>query len=288
MLIKIIFSFTIVFFYFSLQGQEKNIYIEYENKLVSMQETTGILIAGKSNAKYTENPSAKKGEMSIEKSLDGHAAVYKPEVKESHFYKTKGLPVIYYTEYVVREKTPYYVYDSIPKLNWELIPNQTDTIQGYVCNKAKLKFRGSNLTAYYAPNLLFSFGPWKFDGLPGLILKISDDENPNKIYWEAKKIVYPYKKIAHLLPEKKKYDMSLKEFKIMSYKIYEEQGKRMNTIIMNDAAKEGVHVRIGDRPKINKRPNMVEKIYEWEKEGDIWLFYIDYLKKHPTYKINNS
>src|SRR5690606_7440136 len=174
MLTKIIFSFTIVFFYLSLQGQEKNIYIEYENKLVSTQETTGILIAGKSNAKYTENPSAKKGEMSIERSFDGHAAVYKPDVKEYHFYKAKGLPVIYYTEYLVRDKTPHYVYDSIPKLSWEY-----------------------------------------------------------------------------------------------------------------DAAKEGVNVRIGDRPKINKRPNMVEKIYEWEKEGDIWLFYIDYFKKHPDYKINN-
>lgn len=270
-----------------ITAQEKGVYVEYENKLISTQETTGVLIANNNHALYKELPSSKKGELGVGQSPNGgNAVVYKPDVKESNYYKTKGSSLIYYTEYVVKDKTPYFVYDSIPELNWELIPNQTDTILGYICNKAKLKFRGSNLTAYYTNDISFSFGPWKFDGLPGLILKISEDEYPNKIYWEAKKIIFPYNEKSQLYPNKEKYTYSLKEFKIMSYNIYDKQAKEMQAKVENDAIKNNEQMSRGDRPKINKRPATVEKVYEWEIEGDIWLFYIDYLKKHPEYKID--
>jgi len=50
------------------------------------------------------------------------------------------------------------------------------TVCGYQCKKATTTFRGRKYTAWYAPKIPISDGPWKFWGLPGLILKISDDK----------------------------------------------------------------------------------------------------------------
>ncbi|MCX2452538.1 GLPGLI family protein [Pedobacter sp. PLR] len=63
--------------------------------------------------------------------------------------------------------------DPFPKLNWELVEG-TDTVATYACQKALLKFRGRNYTAWFSPDIPVNEGPWKFSGLPGLILKIED------------------------------------------------------------------------------------------------------------------
>lgn len=69
-----------------------------------------------------------------------------------------------------------YLYEEpliFPK--WKL-ENGKKIICGYYCLKAITSFRGRNYTAWYAPEIAISDGPWKFGGLPGLILKIEDDE----------------------------------------------------------------------------------------------------------------
>lgn len=42
-------------------------------------------------------------------------------------------------------------------------------------DRARCAFRGRNYEAWYAPEIAVSAGPWKFGGLPGLILAIKDD-----------------------------------------------------------------------------------------------------------------
>lgn len=59
---------------------------------------------------------------------------------------------------------------------WKLKPD-TMTVAGYLCKKAITTFRGRNYTAWYAVDIPISNGPWKFKGLPGLILKAEDDKN---------------------------------------------------------------------------------------------------------------
>lgn len=41
--------------------------------------------------------------------------------------------------------------------------------------KATLSFRGRNWTAWYATDIPLPYGPWKFQGLPGLIMEMEDD-----------------------------------------------------------------------------------------------------------------
>ncbi len=58
--------------------------------------------------------------------------------------------------------------------NWEL-QDETLKVCGYLCNKAVCNFGGKTWTAWYAPEISISDGPWKLYGLPGLILKATDD-----------------------------------------------------------------------------------------------------------------
>lgn len=67
-----------------------------------------------------------------------------------------------------------YYTEPIPSQNWQ-VGSETKTIADYQCQKATCSFRGRNYTAWFALDIPISQGPWKFGGLPGLILKVYDD-----------------------------------------------------------------------------------------------------------------
>lgn len=69
--------------------------------------------------------------------------------------------------------TDYYVYEDTPIFNWKIL-KEKKTICGYICQRAMTSFRGREWTAYYAIDIPKSDGPWKFSGLPGLIMQVSD------------------------------------------------------------------------------------------------------------------
>jgi GLPGLI family protein len=58
--------------------------------------------------------------------------------------------------------------------NWE-IHDDTLTVAGFMCQKATCRFRGRDYSAWFTVDIPINNGPWKFGGLPGLILKIYDD-----------------------------------------------------------------------------------------------------------------
>ena len=58
---------------------------------------------------------------------------------------------------------------------WD-ITTDTTSIKGYLCNKATTSFRGREYTAWFTLDIPINDGPWKFHGLPGLILKVEDQE----------------------------------------------------------------------------------------------------------------
>jgi len=66
-----------------------------------------------------------------------------------------------------------YYYTERLKHRWQLV-NETKTINGIACRKATVNYGGRSWTAWYAVSLPMNAGPYKFQGLPGLIVKISD------------------------------------------------------------------------------------------------------------------
>lgn len=70
----------------------------------------------------------------------------------------------------------YYVKDKPHNFNWELNYTDTKKIGNMLCQKATSYFRGRNYTAWYTTEIPLFYGPYKFHGLPGLIVSISDSE----------------------------------------------------------------------------------------------------------------
>lgn len=93
----------------------------------------------------------------------------------------------------------YYRYtEPIPEIEWELHNDSTEVVLGYECRKATAKWRGREWTAWYS-DIPEDAGPWKFQGLPGLILKLEDSSGQH--YFEAigiKNDVFPFGYKDHL------------------------------------------------------------------------------------------
>jgi GLPGLI family protein len=66
--------------------------------------------------------------------------------------------------------------DTLNKINWHIVPG-AKTIVGYKCKMAEASFRGREYIAYFCPEIPISDGPFKFQGLPGLILEIYSKDN---------------------------------------------------------------------------------------------------------------
>ncbi len=73
--------------------------------------------------------------------------------------------------------------DSVPVLEWNFRNEDAEPILGYDCRKATTEFAGRKYTAWFTTEIPLPFGPYKFGALPGLILKIEDDEQ--QFVWEA-------------------------------------------------------------------------------------------------------
>ncbi|MDE6521925.1 MAG: GLPGLI family protein [Muribaculaceae bacterium] len=90
--------------------------------------------------------------------------------KDGSYYITKSFPdkKLRYFDSVGLDK---FVYEESPdKWNWTIM-DSTKEILGYECVEATTNFHGRKWTVWFAPEIPVQNGPWKFDGLPGLILE---------------------------------------------------------------------------------------------------------------------
>lgn len=74
----------------------------------------------------------------------------------------------------------YYKIKEERPLKWEILQEKS-IYEGYNVQKASTVFAGRKWTAWFTNEIPISDGPYKFSGLPGLILKISDDKQQYKM-----------------------------------------------------------------------------------------------------------
>ncbi|WP_298148336.1 GLPGLI family protein [Flavobacterium sp.] len=117
-----------------------------------------------------------------------------------------------------------YKFSNKIHLNWQLHENDT-LIGNYKCKKATLDFYGRNWTAWYAPDIPISAGPYKFKGLPGLILRIFDSE--------------------------KTFDFTLNEFK----KGYFDFNKKFEIYFFNEDNRPTVSIEANEFYRLRKKFN---------------------------------
>lgn len=151
------------------------------------------------------------------------------------------------------ESYRFIINEKIHPFQWS-ITNETKLIGKFECKKATTYFRGRNYIAWYSPEIPINSGPWKFSGLPGLILELYDS---NKLFsWKTQTIKYPYNaKISMEIPN----EATLKKVALKDY-VFAKGLKSQNyaNIIKSKMPKGSEY-----RDMTIKRQG-IELIYEWE------------------------
>ena len=94
-----------------------------------------------------------------------------------------------------------------PDFRWEIMED-TNEIIGFHAQKAVCDFGGRIWEAWFAEELPYSDGPYKFSGLPGLILSIADTQNHYRFELVSVEVPEPETKIEF---EEQEYMKTTKE-----------------------------------------------------------------------------
>ena len=84
-------------------------------------------------------------------------------------------------------------------IKWKIQSNDKETILGYKAQKAVCEFGGRNWTAWFTNEIPIMDGPYKFSGLPGLIIQMYDSKRhwnidfAQLLYKDTKRIDLPFK-----------------------------------------------------------------------------------------------
>ena len=161
------------------------------------------------------------------------------------------------TETITFDNSLYLVTEALPKLEWDLSHADTLKIGTYICNKATTSFRGRNYIAWYTNDIAITFGPWKFHGLPGLILDMYDETH--KFEWIVTKISKKVINEKTLNQDKHDVNMDLKAFVALREEVF---NKKMNNFKNNLKSRQdrGTNVSVDT---FNKRQGR-ELLFEWE------------------------
>jgi GLPGLI family protein len=112
-----------------------------------------------------------------QRKLDSISSLRRPTEKEIGTYYKKDRYLIQmnknkltFSEQIAKTR---YFYEEEIGLDWEF-GKKEKLINGYLCNNAFVTYGGRNWEAWYSKEVPVNTGPYKFSGLPGLIVKISD------------------------------------------------------------------------------------------------------------------
>ena len=141
------------------------LFIQGDQSLFTMKENGGEII----------EPS----NISINLSPDSLFTVYKDIESNSLVFDFMDL-----------NQRPLYFADTLYPMHWD-IKDVEKSIHGVLCKQATTSFKGRNYTAWFAPTLPISNGPWKLGGLPGLILEAYDDEMQWKLTFDSMELSKP-------------------------------------------------------------------------------------------------
>ncbi|TDO23075.1 GLPGLI family protein [Pedobacter duraquae] len=155
--------------------------VENTSKPDSTREEQMMLLLGKNASLYTSLDKvveAEKRKKEMEEMAKQFEQGLIKNIKMSPGKRTTGNDIyIYRNEKKMFTKqrivNNYLTEDSMPAIDWKL-SNDTLTISGLKCQKATAYFKGRDYTVWYCPEIPFSSGPWKLNGLPGLIVQASD------------------------------------------------------------------------------------------------------------------
>lgn len=122
-----------------------------------------------------------------------------------------------------------YLYSDTITLKWKIL-NVYDRLNHMKLRKAETQFRGRTYVAWYTNEIPASAGPYKFSGLPGLIVKLHDTKNEIEYsmisfrhFKKSKTLTLAYEKNGPSV-SKSEYKATEESFKSNPIPYMEEQG----------------------------------------------------------------
>lgn len=116
----------------------------------------------------------------------------------ARIYKSYPGMKVQYVDKIANGFTPSNIgYSEDLKFNWNIL-NDKQKIGEYNTQKATTEFGGRKWTAWFSTDLPFQDGPYKFFGLPGLIVKIEDDQKNYSWVLQGNKKVKDYTEYSYI------------------------------------------------------------------------------------------
>jgi GLPGLI family protein len=91
-------------------------------------------------------------------------------ISNEEYYQYPATKKLYTEEKIINF---YLTEEPLPVINW-MIQNDTLSIGTLHCQKATAHFKGRDYEAWFCADIPFKNGPWKLNGLPGLIVQAAD------------------------------------------------------------------------------------------------------------------
>ncbi len=144
---------------------------EFEDSMRIAVDTL-VLEVGETHNKFTSVTSEREDSATFYRSRDGVRSDYGDALR---------LYMDVYTDKIKQERrvfhhfgvNDYFYKEKVTPLQWEIL-EEKETILGYNCQKARTEYGGRTWYAWYTVDVPLNYGPWKLNGLPGLILKAED------------------------------------------------------------------------------------------------------------------
>jgi GLPGLI family protein len=224
---RIVFLF-LFFTSISVFSQTRNFYYQLKykadsNNIESVKEEVFILNIDKHRSLFTSIKNFKSDSMV--------AIIKKNYQKYGGSVSFKGVPKSDFTSYIIKPDSINQIiyYDKIGKNNFYYLDDKNMTwtitkdkkqINEINCQKAIMSKFGRDFVAWFSNEIPISNGPYKFQGLPGLIVELYDD----KMQYYFKLIKFdpkdnnsmemPKERLSKLIfTEKNKFNIAQKEYK---------------------------------------------------------------------------
>lgn len=117
-------------------------------------------------------------------------------------------------QYVDRISRNLFAYEEKIKFDWKILSDK-EKIGEYNTQKATTEFGGRTWTAWFTTDIPFQDGPYKFYGLPGLIVKIEDQDKNYSWLLSGNKTIKDWKEFSYAEEINAKFGMGSNEKKLI-------------------------------------------------------------------------
>lgn len=192
---KKLYSFFLVLCASILLAQVNRFFYDYTYKLDSLHRENSesemmVLDVSGNNSRFASYP-----KMVFDSTIS--ATVKKSVMSGNTNFDFSGLKagkVLWEVTKNIPEKTTLYIpisaeryaLENSGKLDWKILPDKSE-IEGFTVQKATIDLGGRQWIAWFASDIQIQDGPYRFCGLPGLILKLEDTKGDHVFTFKGNK-----------------------------------------------------------------------------------------------------